>query len=219
MFKKAMKASMYSICPRIINDIRLRYNRKKYRDYRCLEIGPGSEIIAGYERLNIKYDGVSDYVCNAVTLSSIPSNEFHHVYASHILEHIPWYNVPVALNNWNRILKSSGHLDIWVPDASKIAQAYLDAINHKNLDYKKDGWYRYNSDKCPSTWFNGRMFSYGDGSGKLDHPNWHRSAFDYAYLVALLKSSGFNKTQKLKSSEIKGHDHGWINLGIRAYKI
>lgn len=217
--RSKLKKALFWCAPRAANRYSLFVNRRKYGSIRKLEIGPGTEIINGFERLSVIYTDSIDYVEDATLLSSIPSNTFDKVYASHVLEHIPWHKTLDALRNWNRILKPSGHLDIWVPDGEKIAQAYLDGIKGRNNDFLFDNWDKFNSERSPSVWFNGRIFSYGDGTGaNLGHPNWHRASFDIAYLIELLRKANFSRIQRISHDEILGHDHGWINLGVRAFK-
>lgn len=54
-------------------------------------------------------------------------NRFHSriillLYASHVLEHIPWYKTEEVLREWVRVLKPGGVLEVWVPDRLKYAR-------------------------------------------------------------------------------------------------
>ncbi len=149
---------------------------------------------------------------------NFPNNTFDVVYASHVLEHIPWYMLEDTIKEWSRILKPNGVLEIWVPDGLKIAQAFCDAEYGKNQDFTMDGWYRFNEEKDPAKWFSGRMFSYGDGKGNRGHFNFHLSAFSERYLKKLLVDAGFSDVIRMKNDECRGYDHGWINLGIKGVK-
>lgn len=191
-------------------------NRNKLN--RCLEIGPGDKRIDGFETLNIVDTNSTDYILDARFRLPFNDNTFDVIYASHILEHIPWYQTLDVLKEWNRVLSKSGSLEIWVPDGLKIAQAFVDAENGN--DYTdKDGWYKFNEHKDPCIWASGRIFTYGDGKGTLGHPNWHLSIFSFRYLESLLNKAGFSNIEKMNSSEVRGYDHKWINLGIRGDKI
>ena len=48
--------------------------------------------------------------------------------------------------------------------------------------------------------------------------NWHRCVFTFDYLKQLLLDAGFIKIEAMTHNEIRGVDHGWINLGIKAIK-
>ena len=133
-------------------------------------------------------------------------NEFTIVYMSHILEHIAWTKTAPVLKELYRIIKPGGQLEVWVPDLEKLAKAYINPSLIKN-----DGWYKFNPDKDPTRWFNGRLFTYGPGD-----ENFHRAAFDERYLTKCFSQSGFVAMNRMKKP--RGYDHGWINLGIVGFK-
>src|SRR5690606_25973079 len=92
---------------------KVRNSRKKMR---MLEIGPGRERIPGFETLNIIGGRNVDYVGDASKRLSFAPGTFDLIYASHVLEHIPWYRSSLVIADWSRSLKSGGWLEIWVPD-------------------------------------------------------------------------------------------------------
>jgi SAM-dependent methyltransferase len=191
-------------------------NRKKQK--RRLEIGPGEVRCDGFETLSIVNGSQVDYVCDAAKTLPFPENTFDVIYASHILEHIPWYQTRTALLEWLRILKKGGSLEIWVPDGLKICKTLVDYELYARDETVLDGWYVFNESKDPCVWASGRLFTYGDGTGKPDHPNWHRALFTERYLKELLLEVGFSRIEKMAAHEVRGVSHGWINLGIRGIK-
>ena len=173
-----------------------------------LEIGPGSRRIApdwdimdctDRPDLNpyIKWD-----ICDIPF--PVHSNVYDLVYASHVLEHVPWFKTMDTLKEMYRILKPGGVLEVWVPDIEKIARAYLNNESHL------DGWYKFNPDKDVTKWFAARLFTYGPD------PNWHRAAFDKRYLKKCLLEAGFRNT--FHPGTPRGYDHKWINLGMGGTK-
>jgi SAM-dependent methyltransferase len=190
-------------------------SRKKDRK---LEIGPGLERIAGFETVNIIWGKDVDYVMDASKRMPFQENTFQIVYASHILEHIPWYQVQDVLKEWFRVLRSDGVLEIFVPDGYLIAKTFVEAELGISNNIDNDGWYKFNSLKDPCIWANGRIFSYGDGSGSKGDPNWHLSLFSKRYLEFLLKNAGFVDIVELSREDVRGYDHGWINLGLSGRK-
>lgn len=68
----------------------------------------------------------STYVGNARFLP-FPDETFHVVYARHVLEHIPWHQVPDTIKEWGRVLKPGGALQVWTPDRLKISKAFVEA--------------------------------------------------------------------------------------------
>ena len=200
----------------ILNFINRSKNRSKKERY--LEIGPGAKRIKGFETLNVIGGFNVDYVYDASKPLPFEDNVFDLIYASHILEHIPWYKTEQVLKEWVRTLKPGGSLEIWVPDGYKICKGIVRA-EEKNINISyKDGWYKFNSDKDPYVWGNGRIFTYGDGNGKINHPNWHRALFTPKYLKKLMEKSGLINVRTMSSREVRGYNHGWINLGIRGTK-
>ena len=185
---------------------------------RMLEIGPGSERIKGFETLSIIGGAEVDYVCDASGRLPFPDGTFELICASHILEHIPWYNTLSTLVEWARVLKAKGVLELWVPDALKICEALVEFERNGVDNSHLDGWYRLNDEKDPCKWAAGRIFTYGDGKGTLDHPNWHRALFTPRYLEKLMRDAGLVDIAPLVKDEIRGHDHGWINLGLKGVK-
>ncbi|MBY6217889.1 class I SAM-dependent methyltransferase [Qipengyuania aquimaris] len=192
--------------------------RHASKQTRCLEIGPGRVRIPGYETANIVWTPITDYVCNSSKRLPFRAETFNSVYASHILEHIPWYMAANTLKEWCRIIKPGGTLELWVPDGEKICRAFLDAENCESDEFQNDGWFKFNDDEDPAIWANGRIFSYGDGKGTLGHQNWHLALHNERLLTKLLAEAGFHSVEKMQSDEVRGYDHGWINLGIRAQK-
>jgi SAM-dependent methyltransferase len=185
---------------------------------RCLEIGPGDKPVAGFEALNIVDDGVSDHVANAGKRLPFDDNTFDIVYASHILEHVPWTHTLQTLKEWRRIIKRGGVLEVWVPDGLKICQKFVEAEVSGQPFTAPDGWYKFNPDKDPCVWAAGRIFTYGDGQGTLGDPNWHLALFSPRYLSRILTSAGFTNVVEQDRSKVRGFDHGWINLGFKATK-
>jgi SAM-dependent methyltransferase len=201
--------------------VKTRFNLLKYRKKsdRLLEIGPGCQRILGFETADILPRKDIDYVIDCSRKLPFKDSTYDIVYASHVLEHIAWYQVDIVVREWVRILKRGGHLELWVPDAVKICKAFIDAEIRNNNYIDMDGWYKFNSDKDPCVWASGRIYTYGDGTGDPKSPNWHRALFSYRYLSLLLSKVGLTDIRKLGREDIRGDDHGWINLGIKGTKI
>jgi len=200
----------------IMNKLNLIRNSNKKS--RKLEIGPGKNRINGFETLNAVWSRNTDYIYNASKKLPFKDNTFNLIYASHILEHIPWYKSEKTIQEWARILKPGGTIEIWVPDALKIAKAFIKAEESDSVEFKLDGWFKFNPEKNSAIWFNGRIFSYGDGKGNKRSFNWHMSAYSTGLLSKLLNDSGFNQIEIMDINQVRGYNHGWINLGIKGVK-
>lgn len=208
----------YLIHRYFLNRIKLTVNGLKKTEERRLEIGPGRNRIEGFETLNVEWYPNVDYMGHIQDLRFIPEGTFDIVYASHILEHVPWYKLEEVFEELNRILKRNGTLEIWVPNALKVSKALVDAEENGMKTFHKDGWYKFNKEQDPAIWFNGRMFSYGDGNGTLGHQNWHLAAFTPRMLHKLMSGALFESITELENKEVRGYDHGWINLGMSGKK-
>ena len=192
--------------------------RNSGKKKRFLEIGPGEDRIPGFETLDITPKRNVDYVRDCAKKMPFGNCTFDIVYSSHVLEHIPWYQVEEVLREWVRILKPGGYMEIWVPDGIKICKAFVDAELFGNDYIHLDGWYKFNPEKDPCLWAAGRIYTYGDGRGNPKSPNWHRSLFSPRYLKLLLARAGLQNIADLCKEEVRGNDHGWINLGARGTK-
>lgn len=192
--------------------------KNKNKKHRFLEIGPGEYRIKDFETLGIIKTKNVDYVADIMKKINFPNETFDLIYASHVLEHVPWYLVEKTIKEWARIIKKDGVIELWVPDALKISKAFCDFEFNDIRDFENDGWYRFNEEKDANKWFSGRMFSYGDGLGTRGHFNFHLSSFSERYLKKILQEAGFKDIKTMSNNECRGYDHGWINLGIRGIK-
>jgi len=200
----------------VLTRIRLMQNKKVPE--RRLEIGPGPRRIQDFETLNIMGGRQVDYVRDAAKNLPFDDNTFAVIYAGHVLEHIPWYQTVDAVKEWVRVLRPGGCLEIWVPDGLKICMTLVDYESTGKNAIGKDGWLRFNPEKEPCKWAAGRIFAYGDGTGSLCHPNWHRALFTSRYLQKVMEQAGLREVRRMNQSEIRGDDHGWINLGMTGIK-
>ncbi|MBE0596945.1 MAG: methyltransferase domain-containing protein [Desulfuromonadales bacterium] len=187
--------------------------RNKTNRTRRLDIGPGEGRLPGFETLNIAGGRNIDYVLDATQPLPFPDGTFVEVFSSHVLEHLPWYSTERILQEWVRILKPGGQLQIWVPDALKICSTILEA-EEDLLDTPPDGWRKLNPDDDPYLWAAGRLF-YGVNH---HYPSWHRALFTPKFLQRLLRRVGLVDVRRLAAEEVRGADHGWINLGVGGAK-
>lgn len=193
--------------------------KNKGKRGRILEIGPGPKRVPGFETINVVWGRDVDYIGDASKKLPFANETFDLIYASHILEHIPWYLLQDVINEWVRTVKSGCCIEIWVPNGLLIAQTFVNAELGVKDEIDMDGWYKFNEKRDPCVWANGRIFSYGDGTGQKNNPNWHMAVFSPRYLEQLFMMAGLNNIEILNRTEVRGYDHGWINLGMRGYKL
>jgi SAM-dependent methyltransferase len=172
---------------------------------KCLEIGPGSHPVSpAWDQLDAQpRPGLTIAARWGDQKLPVADSTYDLVYASHVLEHVAWFNTVTALREACRILKPGGAVEVWVPDFSRIVDSY-------RASRCGDAWRKHNPRGDPWCWLNGRLFAYGP------EPNWHRAAFDCQSLWDRLVEAGFVDLEPLQTP--RGYDHGAINLGVRARK-
>lgn len=179
---------------------------------RRLVIGPGrKDKLPGFETLDIHPGPGIDHVADARSLP-FPDNSFDLIYASHIIEHVPWYDTVKLLAEWNRVLKPDvGALEVWTVNALKVARELLDI--EEGFWKNPDGWKRKNKANNPYLWCAGRIFAYERDSNPA---MWHKALFTPKHLTACFKEAGFVNVGRLEKP--RGKDHGFINLGVGGFK-
>ena len=78
--------------------------------------------------------------------------------------------------------------------------------------------YGYNTEKEPCLWPAGRIFTFGDGAGNANSPNWHRAIFSRRYLTLVMERAGLKNVHEMDRTHVRAADHGWINLGMAGEK-
>jgi len=82
----------------------------------------------------------ADVRADATDLSLFSNKSCDAVYSSHLLEHIPYENVPATLNEWFRVVKPGGHVILYLPDEDqypKIGQPGANKDHKWNVNYDK----------------------------------------------------------------------------------
>jgi len=135
-------------------------------------------------------------------------NSADYIYASHVIEHVPWFNVAYALAEAYRVVNAGGSIELWSPDFAAIVNAYL-----AGSIPEKDTWRRDNHDNDLMKWVNGRLFAYFDDTNGVE--NLHKSAHDFRSLSAQLTDAGF--VDIVRAERQAGHNpHGPCEFGIIA---
>lgn len=181
---------------------------------RQLEIGPTSRM-PGFETLDLIARKNVDHVADCRALP-FPAGSFSLVYASHVIEHLPWYETDAVLAEWGRVLAPGGALELWTVNAYVIAKALVQLEETGEWTGAKIGpWKEAWIDGDPYRWASGRIFCYSK-SGRADDPYWHHAMFTPRSLQAACTRAGFASVRIMDRAEVRGRDHGWFNLGVRA---
>jgi len=136
----------------------------------------------------------------------IEDDTYDLIYMSHVLEHVDWrLTAPVLLDIY-RIIKPGGVLEVWVPSLDVILNDYIYQATSKP-DW---GWHD-NPEKSICKWFSSRVFGWGR-KGK----DFHKAAFDRAYLTECLTAAGFVDVDPLDKPRNTRRGRG--NLGMKGVK-
>lgn len=85
-------------------------SRKRYLGWKTLDLCEGPEV---------------DYVGNCGDLSQFENDTIEALYASHVLEHVPYAEVSRTLKEWHRVLQPGGKAMIAVPDLNILSQLFV----------------------------------------------------------------------------------------------
>lgn len=122
-----------------------------------------------------------DLLASITDLRGVPDAIAHAYYASHVLEHLYWFEVPVALAEAKRVLRSDGFAVITCPDlqaaAEWIAQDRLFAV-------------AYESPAGPITPFD-LVYSYRPFVERSPQTMSHKCGFTLSALIAAVQEAGF----------------------------
>jgi SAM-dependent methyltransferase len=77
-------------------------------------------------RLDIDPKVAPNIVGSIVGMTAVETGSFDAVWSSHNLEHLESYEVPLALKEFRRVLKPTGHLLINLPDLQSIAKLVVE---------------------------------------------------------------------------------------------
>jgi ubiquinone/menaquinone biosynthesis C-methylase UbiE len=152
----------------------------KLKEITLMDISP-TELNESKKLISEKFPNIkSDFVCGDVTKSNLPDNEYDVIIGNSFLHHL--YNVPMALKEFNRLLKPGGQLIII--HEPTIAAIPLESGSLLNiLKYIMKGWImpkNLNIDyQCQGTdvWlFNSidlKEILISSGFKELNFINWH----------------------------------------------
>ncbi len=172
-----------------------------------VEIGPGKERI-GKDWMTVGVnDDVDEQCLWGIRPLPFEDCEVDEIYASHVIEHIPWYRTQEAFNEAFRVLNHGGTIELHTIDFGKVVELYLakDAGDWSDRPEVVDN---------PILWAASRIFSHGESYGDVQ---WHKALFDKEYLYRLLVKAGFTSIKDVK--EPRGPEkHGVASIGVRAVK-
>ena len=97
-----------------------------------LHLGCGDQYFEGYVNIDFRKTPATDVVCGIKKLP-YPDGSADAIELYHVIEHLPRHDLPVALGEWNRVLRPGGKLIIECPDFDVAVKEYVTG-NEKRLD-------------------------------------------------------------------------------------
>lgn len=140
-----------------------------------LHIG-GKEPKPGWKILNVLPGPAVDFVGNLMDMSRFAEDSVAEIYASHVLEHIPFGAVATTLGGLLRVLKPGGRLMLSVPDLPTVCRIYNDP--------RTDPMQRLRI----------TMVIYGS---HVDEHDIHHMGYDEAILTSVLREAGFRRIRRV----------------------
>jgi predicted SAM-dependent methyltransferase len=128
---------------------KVRWELVPYMNGRCLDLGCGpyktfphfTGVDNGHHDKKFGWQNKADVIVETCEDLSIFADKSHDmVFSSHLLEHIAPENLKKTLSEWCRVIKSNGHLILYVPDEDEYPKVGEDGANpdHKwNVNYDR----------------------------------------------------------------------------------
>lgn len=189
------------------------------RTVRQLDIGPGKYRLPGFETVDCAPGPRVDHVSDARRLPFSDAS-FSLVHASHVIEHIPWYDTEALLREWTRVIAPGGALEVWTVNAYKVAKVlveYEETGTWNGPTLGPGAWRHEWIQGDPYRYCAGRVFAYARTRASGD-PNWHRALFTPRSLRAALERAGLGDVREMELTEIRAGRHPFINMGVRGVK-
>lgn len=185
---------------------------------RYLDIGPGGNPAKGFETLDAVPGPLVTHVGRAEA-PPFPDNTFDIVHASHVIEHVQWYDVEKAIKQWVRILKSGGTLEVWCPNGHALMKWLLHLEETGEWIGPSPGtWKSELIHGDPYKWGVGRLLNYPKKGGKVGGFWLHRAIITPNYLKRIMAEAGLKDIRDMSLDEIRGKAHRAINMGVCGVK-
>lgn len=160
---------------------------------RRLEIGSGMAPQPGYEHLDARPDLPDiDHVADIRRPLPFPDGTFDEVMSRSCIEHVSWRDVRGVLQEWGRILKPGGRIDIWTPDFEYLCRRYLARLDDSHLHatlVEAAGTHLGGYDAA--AWAIIKMFG-----GQDYAENFHGAVLDEEVLTRVLETAGFERVER-----------------------
>jgi len=148
----------------------------------------------------------------------VEDGKYDWVHASHVLEHVAWWNVKSAVKEVLRILKPGGRFTVWVPDAAKIIKLAWE--DPERLVELEKSWPCAGLNPTADAWtyMNARVF-WGARPGEIgQHQHFHKAMFGQKSLQSIILKCGFTAAKYIERDVDVDPGHGWMECGVEGIK-
>ena len=166
--------------------------------------GVGQHSVPGWKVLDIQPGPAVDFIGDCSDLGQFADASIDEIYASHVLEHLGYLEeLPRALAEFRRVLKTGGNAKISVPDFDTLCRLFVE----------------------PGLKLDDRILvmrmAFG---GQTDPFDFHYVGLSEDILLSLLKDAGFSRSQRVEEfglfADTSSYRFGGrlISLNLIAYK-
>lgn len=139
-------------------------------------------------RLDIDPNVQPDEIGSMLDMSAVTTGSMDAVYSSHNIEHLYPYEVPIALNEFLRVLKPEGFFVVTCPDLQSVCQLVAE-------DKLTEA--AYQSPAGPITPLD-ILYGHRPALAQGNHYMAHRCGFTQKVLIGTLRNSGFVSVASMK---------------------
>jgi predicted SAM-dependent methyltransferase len=140
----------------------------------------------------------------------LPDGSVSELLANHVIEHIPWRNLPFIVKEWARVIAPGGRLFLRTPDMEFICRTYLEGKTTPEWPGDEAAMVEVFGDCGPSQWAVIKLFS------GQDYPsNFHYNCFDIKSMTQLLTRYGFQDVKRIAAVPVFSPGE----LAIEAFKL
>lgn len=182
---------------------------------RCLEIGPNKARLPGFETLDAVAGPLVDHVGDCRRMG-FPDASFDLVYASHVIEHVEWFEVEDTIKEWARVLKPGGMLEVHTVDAHRVLKAWITLEETGEWTGPDPVWRSNMTRSDPYLFAVGRVLNW-QKDGNIHQL--HRALISPKYLASCFENAGMVDLAPLTREDARGTRHSaFINLGLKGRK-
>ena len=167
-----------------------------------LNLGSGPQPYKHYLSVDFDPDNHPDILHDLTQPLPFEDNSVDEMFASHVVEHFPLWQIPHLLRDWHRALRRGGVFWGFVPDGPTVARAYLESVEEKDKELKRVWLANFHGG-----WTNNEH----TGRGQV-----HYALYDRDLLYEMLTGAGFPSVEIMAQS-LNELDHRLVFIAIKGH--